>query len=665
MIERGSRSRQTLGLLWQVLRLQGGFLLLLSVVRLLYLRFAPAYETFPWRDFLSALWLGLRIDLVLVAYLSIVPYLLLLANVLLFHRLPQKLLRILLVAWFVALYLLVLGLAGADMAFYSYFGEHMNTLVFGVIDDDTRALLAIARKNYNLWFIGGLIVTVVLATAWGVWRWLWRPVSLPRGLPWWGQLLLWPALAVAIFFAARGSLGTFPLIKDVPEVSADPFINALPMNGVLAFQKASEQYLASKADRRDLAAEMGYRNALPRAVSDFLERPLPSGADPFQALMRRTPPTVPSGAGLPDVVVVMVESFGLPILRYQSPTFDILGRLRRHFAEDMLFENILSGGNGTIASLEPMLLNVLPRGGSVPLSQSTYQRVAFPFAAARVFQAAGYETRFVYGGDLSWRNIGPFLRRQGFDRVEGKSAIRRAIADTRAHDWGVFDEYTYRYVLQLLQTRTRPRFIFVLTTNNHPPFTVPDDYAGPPLTLPEELRRSATGDLDLLARRLRDYQYALDAAGGFLDRLKAEGLARRTVVAITGDNNTIEGVMHYADPLAEAKRVPFYLHLPAPWQVADYDSRVAGSHKDIFPTLYNRLLPDRPYLALGTDLLDTGVRHCGFNDAGIIVAADGAFRLGKARTDAQRRCERQYRSGVAVTDFLLRAAREGTLQGID
>ena len=650
-------SRCDFPLLRQFFLHQAGLLIALVIVRLSFLYFSPAYPVFPLMDFLRAMWLGLRIDLVLIAYLSLLPFLLIVANALLFHLLPSSVLRWILLTYLVVTDLGLFVLVVSDLAFYSYFGEHMNILIFGVFDDDTRALWQVAQKNYSLPMIGGVVAALVGLIIYADWRLLKRLQPLARPVSWRLQVASYLSALFIVLLLARGSLGTFPLIKDVPEVSADPFINSLPMNAALAFQKAEEQYRASKADRFDLAAAMGYGDDFRRAISDFLGYPLGSDEEPVRALLRRS--AAPhADERLPNVVVVMVESFGMPILRHQSTDFDILGRLARHFREDILFENFISGGNGTISSLEPLLLNVFPRPGSVPLSQSLYQRVAFPFAAARVFDKAGYTTRFVYGGDLSWRNIGSFLRLQGFDKVEGKAAIEKAVTNVRRHDWGVFDEYAYRYVLKILNESRQPQFIFLLTTNNHPPYTVPEDYNGPELKKPIALQKIINNDNELLRRRLRDYRYALDAAGGFMDAIKSSKQRKHTVVAITGDNNTIEGIMNYANPVAEAKRVPFYLYLPSGMAPKSYDRNAPGSHKDIFPTLYERILPDRPYLALGEDMFNNAVQHCGFNDAGVIVSRDGAFKLGKAKTSVQKRCEQLYRSGMAITDFLLKQARQ-------
>jgi exopolysaccharide biosynthesis protein len=61
------------------------------------------------------------------------------------------------------------------------------------------------------------------------------------------------------------------------------------------------------------------------------------------------------------------------------------------------------------------------------------------------------------------------------------------------------------------------------------------------------------------------------------------------------------------------------------------------------------------YTAIGTNLLDKKHIHCGFNDAGVIISKDGAFKLGKAKTSAQKECEEYYKASLAVTEYLIKS----------
>lgn len=648
-----SSTQYCIGLLRQIIKLQFFFLLLLTLSRgLFFVFFSPRPNAFALSELADAFVLGLRIDLVLIAYLSALPLLAIIGANLMQKCLPKGVVR----GYFITVYLIVSALIAMDFGFYSYFGNHISVMIFGFFDDDTAALVQIGLKNYNIPVILGGIVLYILFVVRMVRRVLGDipPAKTASGPA--KTAAVYAALVLLVVIGARGSFGLFPLLKDIPDVSADPFVNALPQNGVFAFDKAVKQYLKEKEGRYDLIKRVGYGGRIDQAFRDYLAKADINTADPASDLVRTTPENPAAAAHPPHVVVVMVESFGTPILKYQSPDFDIMRRLKKHFDEDIVFTNFISGANGTIVSMEPLLLNLVARPGSIAYGQSSFLGVAFPTAAARVYRKAGYETSFVYGGDLSWRNVGQFFARQGFDRTEGKSHIEAALGDVEEHDWGVYDKHTYDFVLRKLENADRPQFVFIMTTNNHPPYILSKSYDPKELHLSDALLQHLTGDIELAKQRLQDYQYALDMAGRFMDEIKASPLGENTVVAITADNNTIEGIMHYDYPLQESKQVPFYLYLPPYLKREPYDRNVSASHNDLMPTLYGRTLSATPYTALGHDLFERDALHCGYNEAGIIVSSAGAFRLGHAGNAGQQACEKQYKAALAVTEYLLNEA---------
>jgi phosphoglycerol transferase MdoB-like AlkP superfamily enzyme len=660
---KSSATQYYFGLLRQVVKLQLLFLLVLSLFRLFFLlQFSPPQATFSGAELADAFVLGFRVDLVLVSYLTALPLLLILLNHLFGNRLPLRWLPRIFAGYFIAVYLLVSIIVGIDFGYYSFFGEHIKLLIFGFFDDDTAALLKIGWKNYNVPLILALFALYAAAVVWTVRKVLadvrpliavWRPRWTPP---------LYLLLVALLVVGARGSVGLFPLIKDIPDVSADAFVNSLPKNGVFALEKAFKQYRKDKSGRYDLIGRAGYRGSVPQAFRDYLGTDEINTGDLIGNLARVTPANPAVEARPPNVVVVMVESFGSPILKYQSDRFDIMRRLKKHFDEDIVFTNFLSGSNGTIVSLEPLLLNVVARPKSISYGQSRYLGVSFPQAAAEVYRKAGYETHFVYGGDLSWRNVGSFFKRQGFEHVEGKSAIEAALPGVEEHDWGVYDKHAYDFVLKKLHAAKKPQFIFLLTTNNHPPYILSKHYDPKPLHFSEALKKHLTGDLDLDRQRFQDYQYALDMAGRFMDKVKGSGLITDTVVAITADNNTVEGIMHYDNTLQESKQIPFYLYLPPYLRREPFDRNVSASHNDIFPTLYDKTLSGVRYVAIGQDLFKRDTRHCGYNDDGIIVSSGGAFRVGSAANPAQKACEKQYKAALAVTEVIVKTAAKETAQ---
>lgn len=639
--------------------------MLLSLVLLMGARIYlfVTYSSTHFNDFFElsqAFWLGFRLDLSITSYIVLVPLLFVfLVSVVRLWRL-QRYMLLLVKIYFIGVFTFLSFLIFADLVYFSFFGEHATIVIFGVIDDDTVALWHTALQNYDVPLIVLAALGYFAILYWMIFRIL-RDIKYEGDV--WSikkKLFVFVGLLVLLGLLARGSLGLFPLAKYIPDVSADPFVNKLPQNGVYAMVYAYKNYKKSKSGKYDLLKATGYKDQIDKAFAIHMPRKYDAPQkDVIASLTYKTSQNPDIEKHPPHVVVVIVESFGMPLLQYQSESFNIMGALKKHFDEDIVFTNFISGANGTIGSVEPLLLNIPARPNATSFSQSKYLNTEFKQAAARVYKKAGYETSFVYGGDLSWRNIGGFLSRQGFDKVEGKGHIASTIAKDLAsisHDWGVFDEYLYAHVLRKLQTATQPQFICILTTNNHPPFTIPQDYKSNRLEVSNSLYEHITGDIEIAQRRFKDYGYALDKAGEFLDAIKSSALGANTVVALTADNNTVEGIMRYDDHYTQTKRVPFYLYLPqylAPKK--NIDTAVAGSHKDFFATLYHLTLSGTEYISLGTDLLNDTLLHCGFNDADILVAQDGGFKKTAPMTQKQTQCAEYYDATLAVTEYLIQS----------
>lgn len=621
-------------------------------------------SVYPLSDLLAAAIVGIRLDAVVIGYLQVPLTLMLvslyfLRSTVLFNS-AQRFTAVYL-SFF---YLLVSILAITDFGYFSFLNEHITIMIYGILDDDTAALWNTMQANYNP------LLILLLVAFYAISIYLILRSYFRKTLQWkayalkpFTQILFVVLLIGLNLLVIRGTFGMQPISKVIPDISSDKFVNELPNNGLLAFIKASKHYKKSKLGEYDLIKSTNYTDKMDEAFSYLANKEVKKDGDYLSAITWQVPRNDKIEQLRPHVVVIMVESFGLPITEYQSQEFNILGRLKKHFDEDTLFTNFISSSNGTISSLEPLLLNITARPNSTSLGQSRYQYTSYTQASAKVYQKAGYETHFVYGGDLQWRNVGKFMSLQGFQHQEGKVDIISALnldKETSSHDWGVFDQYAYDYVLKTLKEAETPQFIFLLTTNNHPPFTTPKEYQANSLKCNDELESCMIGDHTLIQKRLFDYQYALDMAGRFMDDIKNGELAEKTVVAITADNNTIEGRIRYKDPVSMSKKIPFYLYAPASIKQKEINTQVAGSHKDLFATLYHQSLSDIEYISVGKNLFDKRLRHCGFNDGGIIISDGGAFEQHKTLNDIQLSCDKEHDAALAISDWLIRIYPKST-----
>jgi phosphoglycerol transferase MdoB-like AlkP superfamily enzyme len=602
-------------------------------------------------DIIESFFLGLRVDLTVVGYIYALAFII----SAIFYIFKRDFFQIFKYYYFI-FFIIILLLLGADFGFYSYFKEHINILFFGLFDDDTSALMVTFWQNYNVLLIVTLFTLLLVA----IFKLINKIFSfefrvkerfLTKQTP-----LLFFTLLLLIFLMIRGTFGMYPLGKMLPNISKSPFINQAAQNAIRRFARAYEQREAFKSNHYNLIAKVGYQNNMEKAFKIHTQKDTFETQELLNNITFQTPKDTQEGL---NVVLIMVESFGMPILKYNSDKFDLLGEMQQHFKEDTLFTHFISAGDGTISSLESLILNITFRPNSFPFSQSPQKQTHFDYTPAFLYNKKGYESSFIYGGDLTWRDIGSFIKNQGY-KIEGKIDIYKNIKKNKNYDyfhpWGIYDEFLYEHIEKKLQEAKKPQFIVALSTNNHPPYTIPKQYQSKELTISDDLKHHLTGDLKLAKKRFYSYQYAIDQVGRFLTQIKNSSLSKNTIVVITADNNTIDGIMKYDENrLFNSKNIPLLLYLPpkVKERVGTIDSSIYGSHKDIFPTLYNLTLRNTPYQAIGADLLNPKLKHIGFNGSMVVSSKEETVKLNSFSEKSKNPLKEYYKATLAVEEYLI------------
>ncbi|MFN7728102.1 MAG: LTA synthase family protein [Bdellovibrio sp.] len=589
-------------------------------------------------ELVSAFLMGFRFDLSAVCYALSLPALILAPVLCLgLTRYLQKI-NVAFRIYLTLISILFVFLSFINLVYYTYFQDHLNIMIFGFFEDDTQALVATLWKNYPaLWILLGLAVT-----SFAIWKLLGRafhgtaevsPATAVKATS--RQIMKRASVAFVIMLilalGARGSLGLFPLGVADATISSKPFVNYLAFSGLHSLHRAVKLRLRENAVWNINAKTYGYESAR-AAAQDFLgSGELPPSEDPL-VWFQKTIPSLPAGTPKsPHVVVLMMESFGSYWLTLQSPQFDLMGDLKKHFEEDLVFKNFVPSMTATIGSLSALMINTphRPEGGF--LTENRYLQVQFRTAPARLYKEAGYRTRFVYGGAVGWRDIDKFARTQGFESVEGDFEIERQLGrKIEKHDWGLYDEDVLDYVQKTLEGAQGPELIVVMTTTNHPPYQLPPTYKAKPLTMSDDLKARLNVDVKLAQSRFSACQYSNQKLGEFLTQLKASPLADKTILAATGDHGFL--IVNFDDTsLLQKWQVPFYLYLPPTLRPKDVDTEAFGSHADLFPTLMSLSLPGKTVPMIGKNLLDPAVRHEAYHFSRLALSKQGAVVVENAR----------------------------------
>ena len=616
------------------------------------------------KDLLNAFILGARFDFSAFSYLTLLSLIIWIPFfVTSSPRLKGKVYFIQRQFWSIMLCFLAL-IYVADYTFYSFFQDHFNALIFGFIQDDTYALIRTIWKNYPVvkilatLFLTYFVIHKLLKTLWFN---SYTPIeklseneieniSSPKTSSTWNTFILYILTFFSVSLGARGTLGLFPLEIMHTSISSHNFINTLCFNSAHALVHAIQLYDQQHQSWNENLKQLGYNENYIQALRDFTNETKNNSEIYFQVTAKKKSLDQP----LPHVVVILMESWGSDWIMQKE--VDLLGPLKNHLQQDLFTPWMMPSHVATIGSLGSLIVDLPHRFFSPFLTESQYINVQFTHSPARIFKEKGYKTHFIYGGNLGWRGLGPFLPKQGFQYLHGDHEILKFFENEdsnkeKEHDWGIYDEFVFDYAYKILEQAKTPQFIFILTTSNHPPYTVPSHFNPNSIKLSNTLKGNIIGDIKMAEDRLKVYEYANHQLGIFLDKIKMpnqitnQNLANHTIVAATGDHSFyIKSYDNLA--LFEKWSVPFYLYLPK-WLRPSNNSYsnssnhslndssthsyinssflrpisdesiilpiTIASHIDIFPTLYNLIFSELKYFSLGQNLLDKNKKPWAFH----------------------------------------------------
>lgn len=512
---------------------------------------------------------------------------------------------------YAALAMLLLGMAltVGNVFYYSVYNHPFDVFVFGLIEEDTIAVLKTIWSDYPV-LKGAVALLIAGCFLLKSIVWLER-----QSAKWWSRSsslhqvgILVLLILLSLTAGIRTSFGKFPLRKSSAQVSPSDTLNQLVPNPITALGWAWAEYQDS-----DQYHEVNDADGS-RLFGVMLGKPV---AQPtWNAIQAITPENPAVEKHAPNVVLAVMESMSshLALQFDQANTRDLLGALRPHWEQDWLYKRFVSEGNGTSDTMHRLLI----RSPFNNVSQTRAKNTQFASNMFTPYLQAGYTVVYITAGNGGWRDLDQFTKHLGVHEFVDETALRHRYPEAKSGTWGVPDEYMFRYAAERLAQAERehkPVFILMLSITNHPPYEVPSSVTRQPFALTESERQTlrGLGDDATMNEILNTYRYANNALGEFISQAKNTG---NTIIAATGDHNM--RAITYPNPsqLVLAHAVPFYLYVPDEFKMqAAYNPSRLGSHKDIMPTLYELSLSKQPYWRTGCNLTSNQIADnpwCGY-----------------------------------------------------
>ena len=277
--------------------------------------------------------------------------------------------------------------------------------------------------------------------------------SLPLSLA--TYVLLVPVFIVGI----RGGLDESTTNIGQVYFSQRQFLNHSAVNPVFSFLASMEKTASANVVYNFFTTEECYRLAdgIYPATTRHGSDATPALTDTLLRIQR------------PNVVIILLESCG-------SQFLTVMPRLRQLMAESVSFTNCYANSyrtdRGTLCTLSGY-----PSFPTMSVMKMPAKTRTLPSIASSL-KAKGYNTHYLYGGDINFTNMRSYLVGTGFEKLTWKADYSSSEQNTA--EWGVRDDITFRTLYNLitsqphnLKTPKPQNHICYSTLSTHEPWDVP------------------------------------------------------------------------------------------------------------------------------------------------------------------------------------------------
>ncbi|MDR7210745.1 LTA synthase family protein [Flavobacterium piscis] len=573
-----------------------GIGLLITTLSRLFLFFIFKERVVETSDFWYIFPIGLRMDLILLCYLSFLP-----AVIITF--LPNKWLRFtnsfLVIYTFLFLFLILfVELATPD--FVKQYDTRPNKIFLDYLIYPKEVIGMLLKSYLTSIIITFLILGGVLYLAFKKGKGLFYTLNADYKF----KLMVFPLVSFLLFFGARSSLTSKrPINASNAVFSTDQLTNVLGLNSF--YTVAFAAYSIKNEGNTKMYGKMDEAEAFARVKkymiagpSDFTDKNIPF-------LHVQLPDTILKKPY--NLVIFLQESLGAEYVgilggKPLTPEFDKLSK------EGLLFTNLYCTGTRSVRGIEAVVTGFLPSPSESVVKMGNSQQGFFTLADA--LEQKGYDTSFIYGGMANFDNMASFFNGNGFENIIDETDFesdgnKYAFKGT----WGYSDEDLVIKANDYFKSKgDKPFFSLMFSTSNHEPFEYP---AG---RIKQFDKKAATVNNAM--------KYADFSIGKFFEMAKKEAYFKNTIFIVIADHNT----RTYGKNLVPINKfhIPAFIIGPGVPKGTVYNK--LASQIDIPPTLlsYLGLSFETPMMGRNLNQLDSKVQGRSimqFNDI-------NAFRVG-------------------------------------
>jgi phosphoglycerol transferase MdoB-like AlkP superfamily enzyme len=392
-----------------------------------------------------------------------------------------------------ALSAFLLFIVTSEFVFWNEFGARFNFVAVDYLLY-TNEVIGNIRESYSMpMLLGGMSFAAALVSLLVFRYWKLVPGKSYRFFPRIGLA----ALGLILFFV----VGTWSLDYANQANSENLANQELSHNGPASF------LLASRENELDFKR---YYNTLPNKTYE-------AHAPAWPDLARDQPSARPLNPK--HIVIIEIESLSASFMSSYGNAENITPHLDELLKQGVWFSNLYATGTRTVRGLEAMSAGLPPLPGESIVRQSNNKNL---YTLGSMLRKKSYEPMFMYGGYGYFDNMNAYFSGNGYAISDRNNFSKENTSF--ATIWGVADEMLFNEAIKQLDLDTKKgtkRFVHIMTTSNHRPYTYP------------------SGRIDIPSKTGRNgaVKYTDWAINNFLEEAKKKPWFDNTLFVIVADHN--------------------------------------------------------------------------------------------------------------------------------
>ena len=468
-------------------------------------------------DWLLAFVYSLRLDLATAALLSFLPLIILAIN----YIQPSKWTKRIFYSVLFLEVLICSFIHGGEINAYPEWNHKLTTRVFTHLLNPDEVVRT-ADYGMIIWF--AIYATLEIVFGNKLMRWFFKLELISNSSSWFIRIPV-AILFIAVFgtgfiFIGRGGTQQIPINIDSAYYTKDYVTNDLSVNSIYFFTKSFMLYNRSETGVQfPLISEKASKTYL----SDFYSYPIQH--DHYIFKNKR-----------PNIVFIILEGWSanamgsLSGIEGATPNFDKLTK------QGLLFTNIYATGgtseigNSTVFSGYPALPEIF-----ISMQPDKHRKIP---SFNQDLKKWGYNSNYLFSGDLKYGNIGGYFTDHGFDVVEDENDFPKNLNRGKLN---YYDEDLFKILIKKMDLTKRPFMHCAFTGSTHSPYDFPN----------RGTKKWKGSESDYMS----SMYYADKCLIDFIKKCKNHSWYKNTIFVFVADHG-------HASPTVQNPNLTAYFHIP-------------------------------------------------------------------------------------------------------